>query len=137
MAFVKKMSPVMKYFSDRGMLLVNHFANDCGRVSFFMAVLLRILKRTLKFDFDSIRILEFALRDLNSGFEHITSIRADDKFAQLKAQSLNKNIFAAIFSIFNLTFCHCLHYNKFDKYYKDFRMEKLLDQKFWRHYLNI
>ena len=136
-AFVKKLNPIMRYFSDRGMLLINHFALGCGRLTFIAVVLLRIIKRFVKADFDSIRVLELALKDLNLGFEYMTSIRADDKFAELKSHPLNKNMFSVIFSIFNLTLQHFINYNELDKSYKNFRNEKLSDQKFWCDYLGI
>ena len=136
-AFAKKLNPVMKFFSDRGMLLINHFAEGSGKFYFVVAVVLRILKRFIKFDLDSIRILEFALEDLNGGFEKITSIRADDKFSMLKSTPLNKNILSTIISILKLTFKHFNDYEKLDRDYKKFRDEKLSDQKFWLEYLDI
>ncbi len=136
-AFAKKLTPIMKFFSDRSMLLVNHFAEDCNKFTFTAAVLLRILKRFFKFDFDSIRILEFALRDLNGGFEQITSTRADKKFESLKNTPLDKNIISTVISIINLTIQHCDSYDKLDKSYKNFRDYKLMNQQFWRRYLMI
>ena len=135
--FAKKINTTMKYFSDRSMLLVNHFAADCGRCTFTLAVVLRIIKRALKGDFDGIRILEPALKDLNGGLNIITSTRADEKFAVIKNYPLNKNILNVICSIIKATFYHIKNYHSLNENFLRFRLEKLSNQTFWRNYLNL
>lgn len=137
-AFENKVNLIMGYyFGNRNTLLMNHFAEGCGRLTFIAAVLGRITKSLLKSNFDGLRMLELALIDLNTGLKGMTATPADEKFDLLKKYPLTKNVVMAIFSIINLTFYHCLDYDKLDTEYKTFRDEQLIDQKFWRHYLNI
>ena len=137
-AFENKVNLIMGYyFGNRNTLLMNHFAEGCGRLTFIAAVLGRITKSLLKGNFDGLRMLELALTDLNTGLKGMTDLPADEKFDMLKKYPLTKNIVMAIFSIIKLTFQHCLDYDKLDTEYKTFRKEQLIDQKFWRQYLNI
>ena len=137
-AFENKVNLIMGYyFGNRNTLLMNHFAEGCGRLTFIAAVLGRIAKSLLKINFDGLRMLELALTDLNTGLKGMTDLPADGKFDMLKKYPLTKNIVMAIFSIIKLTFQHCLDYDKLDTEYKTFRKEQLIDQKFWRQYLNI
>ena len=136
-AFAKKENPVIKYFSDRNMFLVNHFAFGFGRMTMMISILLKIVKRIFNGDWDNIRIMEPALKDLNEGLTGMTAIASDEKFASLKNYPLDKNIISSIISIIKLGIEHCINYDKLDEEYKHFRSENLLDQKFWRRYLNI
>ena len=79
-AFGKKENPAIKYFSDRNMFLVNHFAFGFGRLTFMITTLLKIVKRLVNRDWDNKRMLEFAIRDLNEGFSGMTSVALDKKF---------------------------------------------------------
>ena len=136
-AFAKKENPAIKYFSDRNMFLVNHLAFGFGRLTFLLTVILKILKRSFKRDWDNIRMLEFAIRDLNEGLNAMTAVALDTKFAALQDYLLDKNIFSAVCSIIKAAFEHCVNYNQLEIEYKQFRSEKLIDQKFWRQYLEI
>ncbi|MBR2179229.1 MAG: glycosyltransferase family 2 protein [Selenomonadaceae bacterium] len=136
-AFGKKENPAIKYFSDRNMFLVNHFAFGFGRLTFMITTLLKIVKRLVNRDWDNIRMLEFAIRDLNEGFSGMTSVALDKKFESLKKYPLDKNIIMAIFSIIKLAIAHCVDYDTLDVEYKNFRSNNLADQIFWRQYLNI
>ena len=137
-AFENKANLIMGYyFGNRNTLLINHFAENCGKLTFAVAVLGRIAKSLLKLNFDGLRMLELALKDLNTGFEGMTSIRADEKYDSLKKYPLTKNTFNVIFSIIKLAAAHCINYDKLDAEYKNFRSEKLANQKFWRQYLDI
>ena len=133
----KKENPAIKYFSDRNMFLVNHLAFGFGRLTFMLTVILKIVKRTFNRDWNNIRMLEFAIKDLNEGLTSMTAVALDEKFASLKKYPLDKNIISSVCSIINLAIQHCINYNKLDTECKQFRSEKLTDQKFWRQYLNI
>ena len=135
--FAKKFNASVAYFNDRNMFLINHFADGCGRLTFFTALICRIAKRILTLKFKNIRMLELALKDLNEGLTGITSIASDKKFESLKNYPLDKNIILSILSIIESGIKHCFKYNELDKEYKNFRSEKLSDQKFWRNYLGI
>ena len=137
-AFENKANLIMGYyFGNRNTLLMNHFAVNCGRLTFVLAVLGRITKSLLKGNFDGLRMLELALKDLNTGLKGMTATRADDKFDSLKQYPLTKNIVQSMLSVISLAFSHCLNYSSLDTEYKDFRSEKLAAQRFWRQYLNI
>ena len=137
-AFENKVNLIMGfYFGNRNTLLINHFAENCGKLTFAVAVLGRIAKSLLKLNFDGLRMLELALIDLNTGLDGMTSIRADEKYDSLKKYPLTKSTFNVILSIIKLTADHCLNYDKLDSEYKNFRSEKLANQKFWRQYLDI
>lgn len=137
-AFENKANLIMGYyFGNRNTLLMNHFIEDGGRLTFVAAVFGRILKSLLKGNFNGLRLLELALTDLNEGLKGMTAVRADEKFLSLKNYPLTKNICKVLFSILRSTTAHCLDYNALDSEYKDFRNDKLKDQRFWRQYLGI
>ena len=135
--FANKYNPVIRYFSDRNMLLINHFADGCGRFTFLLGTIARIGMRIIKGDFNGLRMMELALTDLNSGLEGITLLKSDEKFESLKKYPLNKNIFTSILSIIKLAINHFYNYDELEIEYKRFRNEKLSNQIFWRHYLDI
>lgn len=68
-AFAKKMSPVVNYYSDRNMLILNEFADGCGRGTVFFSMIARLGRRILRGDTVGIRIFESAVRDYISGYE--------------------------------------------------------------------
>ncbi len=78
-AFQSKMNAVVVYYSDRNMLIMNHYAEECGWFTFIVAILGRILKRILMWKSDSLFFLLAALRDYNTGLTGITSIPLDVK----------------------------------------------------------
>ena len=136
-AFGKKENPAIKYFSDRNMFLVNHYASGCGRMTFMLTTILKIAKRLVNRDFENIRMLELALNDLNEGFSKMTAQPLDEKFEALKQYPLEKSLIRVIPSIIKLAALHCLHYDELDVDYKKFRSDNLSDQTFWLKYLNI
>ena len=119
------------------MLIIQHLTKGNGKIEFFVATVGRIGRRMLKLDFDALRRFEFVLLDLENDFEGITEIPADEKFAQIRNYSSDKNIFSAIFSVIRLAFNHISNYDEHDKKLKKFVEEKLSDQKFWLEYLGI
>lgn len=78
-AFQSKVNAVVVYYSDRNMLIMNHYAEGCGWFTFIMAILGRILKRVLMRKSGSLFFLLAALRDYNTGLTGITSIPLDVK----------------------------------------------------------
>lgn len=137
-AFENKVNLIMGYyFGNRNTLLMNHFAKGCDKITFSIAVLGRVVKSLLKLNFDAIRMLEVALKDLNEGLEGMTKIPADEKFESLKNLQLNKNIISTLISIVTLTNEHISNYDNLDNEYKNFREENLKDQKFWIEYMKL
>ena len=135
--FQSKLSPAIQYFGDRNMLLMIHLMKNVGRGEFLLAVAARIVRWLNEGSYEGVRMLEYALKDLSGGFEKITEIPADKKFAEVRAYSLDKNLLASVFSTLTMGFKYFLDYNAKDKKIKAFVKEKLQDQKFWRNYLQL
>ena len=134
--FVNKLSPAIQYFGDRNMLLLNHLMNGCGRFTFMLGCVARIVRWIKESSPEGLRMLEPALRDLSGGFEGITALPSDEKFAQIRAYPLDKNIFSAIVSTLWLGLKYFFSYDEHDAKVKKFVNEKLSDQRFWRDFLD-
>ncbi len=134
-AFVNKFNPAIKYFADRNMLLVQHFARDCGRFYFFAGCMARLGRRTLYLDGEALKVLELALKDLNTDLEGITSVPSDEKFTQVRNYPKTGNVFVAFFRTLFYCLKHCLNYDEHDRQLKEFVKVNLSDQKFWREFL--
>lgn len=135
--FQNKLSPAIQYFGDRNMLLLIHLMKNVGKGEFLFAVIARIGRWLNEGSYEGVRMLEYALRDLEGGLEKITEIPADEKFREVKNYPLDKNIFASIFSSLSIGLKYYLNYDEHDKKVKNFVKEKLQDQKFWREFLKI
>ena len=96
-AFAKKMSPVVNYYSDRNMLILNEFADGCGRGTVFFSMIARLGRRILRGDTVGIRIFESAVRDYISGYEGTTSIGRMTKWNKSKPIR-EENMLALLFS---------------------------------------
>ncbi len=136
-AFVKKLNPVMVLFSDRNSFILNHYAFGCGRITFFLAVVLRLIRRGIHGDRQRIAVLLAALREYARGFDELVSKPGDEKFQEYKEMKIDQNVFAAVKSIGVLTFRILCEYRKLDQSYKNFRTENLQDCSFWKKYLEI
>lgn len=137
-SFASKVSPVVNYYSDRNMLIMNNYARDCNFLSFFVAVCGRFVKRCLQGNNLSLQMLAKALRDYNSGLQGITSIRADEKMKEVIQYSKEKrNIISIILEIISLSLQSFVQYDKIRKSYLQFKKEKLKDSHFWKTYLGI
>ena len=86
-------------------------------------------------------MLELALRDLKTGLEGITSIGSDEQFAAIrkfvKDKPFDTTIIYVILHNSWSAFTYFLRFGHYDNLYKNFRKEKLSDQKFWRSFLGI
>lgn len=135
--FEKKVNPAINYFNDRNMLILNHFAAGCGRWTFLLAVMGRLFRRLYHRDGIGVRNFEIALRDHGAGFEGITRIGADEKFAEIRSYVYDKKIMVSFFNTLRMGICQFMRYGTIHKKYLIFRKEKLADQTFWRHYLRL
>ena len=141
-SFEKKLTNlVMQYFDDRNMILVTHFANGCGRLDFLKMCIKRIITRIRLHDGDGIRVLELALKDLNSGLYKIVSVKSDEKFDELRKypfkKTAGKNVYRAIISSSLSALFHFLRFGHYTKECRRFREEKLKTQSFWRQFLGL
>lgn len=135
--FANKLNPVMMLFSDRNSFILNHYAYGCGRMTLFLAVILRLIRRGINCDGQRIRILLAALREYAQGFDGLVSTPGDEKFQEYREMKLEKSVFSAVFNIGILTCKILCRYGKLDKSYKNFRTEKLKSSSFWKNYLRI
>ena len=141
-SFEKKLTNlVMSYFDDRNMMLMTHFAAGCGRMDFLKMCISRMVKRIRLKDGDGMRILELALKDLNAGLYKISSIKSDEKFAELRKYPFKKpeghSIYRVIPSTIIFSLIHFLRFGHYTEECRRFREEKLRDQKFWREFLRL
>lgn len=135
--FKNKLSPAIQYFGDRNMLLLIHLMNNVGKGEFLFAVIARIGRWLYEGSFEGVKMIEYALKDLECGLEKITEIPADKKFQEVREYSLNKNLIASICSSLAIGFRYFFNYEEHDKKVKNFVKDKLQDQKFWREFLKI
>ncbi len=135
--FEKKANPAINYFNDRNMLILNHFAMGCSRWTFFLAAMGRLFRRVYHRDGLGVRNFEIALRDHGAGFEEITRMGADEKFAEVRGYGYDKNIACSFLNTLQMVICQFVKYEAIHKRYLDFRKERLTDQTFWRHYLRL
>ncbi len=136
-AFVKKLNPVMVLFSDRNSFILNHYAFGCGRFTFLLAVILRLIRRGIHGDGERIRILLSALQEYARGFDALTSKPGDEKFQEYQDMKLEPSLFAALRQIGTVTGQILCSYRELDRSYKDFRAKHLKDSSFWKTYLGI
>ena len=136
-AFAKKMSPVVNYYSDRNMLILNEFAEGCGRGTVFFSMIARLGRRILRGDTMGIRIFELAVHDYMSGYEGITSTGADDKMEQVKAYKGRKHISTSVFFTTIQILKIFLNYRTLHEGYIQFRDNQLQSQNFWKEYLKL
>lgn len=136
-AFAKKMSPVISYFSDRNMLIMNHYAFGCGQWTFLFSAAGRLGKHTLRRSVPGIQMLHFALQDYKTGYEGITAQDGDEKFQQIRQYKTDDNLCVVLMKTIALIISCFIHYPSIHKKYIDFRSEKLMTQQFWKKYLHV
>lgn len=133
--FNKKISHLVNYFSDRNMLIINQYANNCNRWTLLVAILGRLIKKICKKNIDGIKLLNLALYDMIKGFDKITEISAEEKLIKVKEHEDNRKIFEIILSIIKKMVYGVFFYDDIKKNYTDFRKNRLLNILFWEYYL--
>lgn len=137
-SFVSKISPVVNYYSDRNMLIINNYAENCGFTTFLIAVCGRFVKRILQGNSIDLQMLAKAYQDYGSAFEGITAKRADDKMQEIIEYSKEThNIFSVLAKNIYLILKLLIGYSKTHKAYVSFRENNLSDSSFWKKYLGI
>lgn len=136
-SFATKMSPVVNYYSDRNMLIINQYAYGCNRLSLSISILGRLFKRIIKKDVAGIKLLNLAVHDMKSGFYNITKIPADEKLEQIKCYTDSRNLIKIVLNITGLAIKCFIHYNSINNDYKYFRNKELANACFWNKYLKI
>lgn len=136
-SFQSKMSPVVNYYSDRNMLIINNYAEGCNSITFVFAVTGRVIKRAVQGNFAGIYVLNRALRDYKEGFVNITSIPADEKMKIIIQEFTEKGNFRDFLHVLFYAIDLIIHYSTIHHNYIDFRNKKLQNSKFWKKYLGI
>lgn len=136
-SFQSKMSPVVNYYSDRNMLIINNYAEGCNSITFVFAVTGRVIKRAVQGNFAGIYVLNRALRDYKEGFINITSIPADEKMQIIIQEFTENGNFRDFLHVLLGAIDLIIHYSTIHHDYIDFRNEKLQNSKFWKRYLGI
>ncbi len=136
-SFQSKMSPVVNYYSDRNMLIINNYAEGCNYITFVFAVTGRVIKRAVQGNFAGIYVLNRALRDYKEGFINITSIPADEKMQIIIQEFTENGNFRDFLHVLLGAIDLIIHYSTIHHNYIDFRNEKLQNSKFWKRYLGI
>ncbi|WP_292017137.1 glycosyltransferase [Megasphaera sp. UBA4233] len=135
--FNKKENAVVNYFNDRNMLILNHYAFHCGRWSFLGTALGRLGKHILRRNKLGVQMFAVALQDYQSGYEHITSIDADQKLKQIQQYHIDENICWTFIKNLILISQIFWQYRLIHKQYIEFRCKNLKTQQFWENYLHL
>lgn len=136
-SFEKKLSPIMRFFSDRNTFILNHYAKKCGWITLFISILARCFKRIIKGQFSRLFVLELALKEYEKGFYKLTAIDAESYFSSILQQIEKSKGLSIIFSLPYEIFKVMLKYESIDKSYVDFKENELRTDYFWKKYLKL
>lgn len=131
--FDKKIVSWVNYFSDRNMLILNFYAKNCNALTFLIAVIGRLVKRSISNRFSSLNVLYYAINDVNNGFEKITEIGADKKLINIQALIKKSGSSKYILKILWILFIMVIHYKKYRNKFLYFR-DSINGNKFWESY---
>ena len=134
-SFETKLSPLVYYFSDRNMLIMNHYADGCNRWTFIVSLLGRVLKRRIKGNTMGLFSLLQAVRDYNSGMTGMTAIPSDKKMetvSQVLSQPIPANLYS---TLWKEIWKAISHYRQAHDGFVRFRSEKLKDSAFWKTFM--
>lgn len=135
--FVGKFSPVINYYSDRGMLILNSYADGCGWGTFAVSAIGRLARSLLQGKLLALKMYAQALKDYDKGFYELTRIGADEKMARLIEQSKSPTSCLVILQVLWQTLSTILGYPASHAKYKEFMSDKLMDDRFWKEYLGL
>lgn len=136
--FQGKRNPVIDYYSDRNMLMMNNFAKDCGFVSFVLAVVGRTFKRLYTGDIINYSMLYLALKDYNRGLDYITRMGSDQKMQEIIDWSKKTpGKYNSIYLLIKEALLSIVSYHRVKKDYSEFRKNRLSNNKFWKAFLGI
>ena len=132
--FEKKLNLVMRFFSDRNTFILNHYANDCGRMTLLVSILARIAKRCIHGNWDNLAMLYVALSEYSKGFDILTKESADNYFKHI--QNISRNIsYSRIILIPVMIIKVLFSYGQVHKKYIKFRYDQVKSNNFWNDYL--
>ncbi|MBQ5345122.1 MAG: glycosyltransferase family 2 protein [Acidaminococcaceae bacterium] len=135
--FTHKVNPVVNYYSDRNMLIVNQYADGGSRWYFAALLLVRLIRRMLERKLIGIQLYEKAIKDYADGLFKITETGSDEILIQIQNYKTEKGLFRILFNILAVGIKEFLYYNKRHKDYIKFREKNLSDATFWTKFLKL
>ena len=135
--FLYKVNPVVNYFNDRNMLILNHYVDGGSRWTFAGVFFARLVRRLINAEIESIKLYELALQDYSKGFSGITAIGSDEKFEQIKSYRTHKSLAIILINIFWVAGKEFFYFSKTHKEYLFFRKKNLKDAAFWTRFLRL
>lgn len=135
--FLKKMALWTNYFSDRNMLIINHYVDNCGRFTILLAIFGRLCKRILTLNKNSLLMLDKAIDSYILGVESFIKYHPEKMLEILKSSRENFSYIHLLGRIIFKWIYIMICYEDIDIKYKDFKEKKLQDTSFWKNYLKM
>lgn len=135
-AFAGKTTPITYYFHSRNALILEHYAHDSWAM-FALHVVLRACRRCGRQTLTYLAAYDAALRDYATGYEGITAIGADARYAQVQRDIAAHATPAILWHLAQHMASVIRHYPETRDRYRAFRDERLRDARFWNTYLGI
>lgn len=136
-ALQSKMSPIIKYYADRNMLIINNYAEGCNYFTFIVAVLGRVLRRLSEGKLLGIRYMNQALIDYSKGLTGLTTVSSEEKMDQISKMKDESVSLLAFFGLLINIARTLINYNNLHKDYIDFRINILHSSRFWSTFLGL
>ena len=134
--FSNKRNGFINYLADRNMLMMNNYIKKSNYFYFVTGLILRIVRRLLEFNKNSLYFLYFALSDYRKGLPYITQQRPDSYMEKLKQNTDKYKQCYLLLKIFIEFLIIIVTYKSTKKQYLNFRKNELSGTKFWCKYLN-
>ncbi len=134
--FSNKRNGFINYLADRNMLMINNYIKKSNYFYFVTGLILRIVRRLLEFNKNSLYFLYFALSDYRKGLPYITQQRPDSYMEKLKQNTDKYKQCYLLLKIFIEFLIIFVTYKSTKKQYLNFRKNELFGTKFWCKYLN-
>lgn len=134
-SFQLKISPVVNYYSDRNMLIINNYAEGCDFCTFAAAVVGRGIKRALQGNLLGIRCLNQALIDYNKGLTGLTVISSEEKMNQILYMIKSPSSPSSSISLLLNITKSLINYKNIHKDYISFRKNLLRTTAFWKEFM--
>ncbi len=137
MSFAAKRNEMTNYFVARNALIFTHYSPLCGFCHFVVELIARCGKRFWFGHLPAMNAYLLALDDYAAGYEGITAIGADVKYAETKRSIEKEPSVAVLFRLALRMMSVIKKYPVTRDNYRKFREEKLHDDRFWKHYLGM
>lgn len=136
-SFQSKISPVVKYYDSRNMLILNNYVRNCNFLTFFVAMCGHALKYSIQEKLEGMTIYYYALADYNKGFFDLTQVPLDRKMEKVRNLLSNKPSKKVILYLLGQIVKSIFYYPWVANDYKNFRYQCLKDASFWKNYFRL